>query len=275
VTASRPAAASPPDGVLTGTPGRLGLGRLADYARLSEDDEKDPELRDENVGIQLDECELFRAQRPDWQHVGSFRDNDKTASVYGDVVRGDFGKLMTLVRNSDVDVILCVEVTRLFRKPLEAEVLIDLVWTKKTTFHSVVTTRGGYYDLRTSAGRKAVRDAVNAAAGESDNISDRVRVKKAALARKGMLNGGRRPYGFEPYQMTHRDAEVTVMQEMAALLIKASLHGRSSRISTSEVSRQHKAASGPRPRWSTCCGASARMFRCLTGLAISTARAAI
>lgn len=143
------------------------LARVADYARLSEDDEKDPELRGENVAIQLDECALFRDQRADWQCVGSFKDNDKTASAYGDVVREDFEKLMALVRVSGVDIILCVEVTRLFRKPLEAETLIDLVWTKRTSFHTVVTTRGGYYDLRTSAGRKAVRDAVNAAAGES------------------------------------------------------------------------------------------------------------
>jgi DNA invertase Pin-like site-specific DNA recombinase len=198
------------------------LHRVADYARLSEDDEKNPELRGENVGIQLDECAVFRMQRPDWQHVGSFKDNDKTASAYGgDLVRDDFERLMTLVRSAGVDVILCVEVTRLFRKPLEAETLIDLVWPKsKTSFHTIMTTRGGYYDLRTSAGRKAVRDAVNAAAGESDNISDRVRGKKAALARRGMPNGGRRPYGFEPDQIAHRETETAVMREMATRTIK-------------------------------------------------------
>ena len=126
---------------------------------------------------------------------------------------------MLMIRAGDVQVIVCVEVTRLFRKPLEAEVLIDLVWTKKTTFHTVVTTRGGYYDLRTSAGRKALRNEVNAAAGESDGISDRVRAKKGALARKGMPNGGRRPYGFEPDHIKHRDAEVKVMQEQADRLM--------------------------------------------------------
>lgn len=199
---------------------RSALVRVADYARLSEDDEKDPEKRGENVGIQLDECAYFREQHADWQCVGSFKDNDRTASAYGDAAREDFEKLMALVRASDVDIILCVEVTRLFRKPLEAETLIDLVWTKRTSFHTVVTTRGGYYDLRTSAGRKAVRDAVNAAAGESDNISDRVRVKKAAMARKGMPNGGRRPYGFEPDQITHRAQEVSMMREIAGRVIK-------------------------------------------------------
>lgn len=201
-------------------PTGLQLQRVADYARLSEDDAKDPDLRGENVAIQLDECELFRTSRPDWQHVGSFKDNDISASAYGGEVRPDFERLMTLVRASEVDVILCVEVTRLFRKPLEAETLIDLVWTKKTSFHTVVTTRGGYYDLRTSAGRKAVRDAVNAAAGESDNISDRVRVKKGALARKGMPNGGRRPYGFEPDHIAHREAETAVMRDMADRIIR-------------------------------------------------------
>lgn len=98
--------------------------------------------------------------------------------------------------------------------------MIDLVWTKRTTFHTVVTTRGGYYDLRTSAGRKALRDAVNAAAGESDNISDRVKVRKATLARRGMPNGGRRPYGFEPDQIAHRGSEIAVIREVADRIIK-------------------------------------------------------
>ncbi|HEY3870859.1 MAG TPA: recombinase family protein, partial [Actinocrinis sp.] len=194
--------------------------RVADYARLSEDDEKDPELRGENVGIQLDACESFRMQRPDWLHIGSFKDNDISASAYGGEVRDDFEKLMSLVRANGVEVILCVEVTRLFRKPLESEALIDLVWTKKTTFHTVVTTRGGYYDLRTSTGRGALRDAVNKAAGESDNISDRVRDKKGAMARKGKPNGGRRMYGFEKDQTTHRAEEVKVIREMADRVVK-------------------------------------------------------
>src|SRR5436305_5547556 len=195
------------------------LQRVADYARLSEDDEKDPALRGENVRIQLDECELFRLPRLDWQYVGSYKDNDISASAYGNEERKDFEKLMALIRASGVEIILCVEVTRLFRKPLEAEVVIDLVWTKKTSFHTVVTTRGGYYDLRTSVGRKGLRDAVNTAAGESDNISDRVRSKKGAMARKGLPNGGRRPYGFEEDQITHRAAEISILREMADRVI--------------------------------------------------------
>lgn len=191
----------------------LKLQRQADYARLSDDDEKDPDLRGENVRLQLDECAIFRGQRPDWQHVDSFSDNDISASAHSNDVRPDFDKLMGLVRGSEVDIILCVEVTRLFRKPLEAEVLIDLVWSKKTSLHTIVTTRGGYYDLRTSAGRKAVRNEVNAAAGESDGISDRVRAKKAALARKGMPNGGRRPFGFEADHIAHKEAEKIIWLE--------------------------------------------------------------
>lgn len=63
-------------------PTGLQLQRVADYARLSEDDAKDPDLRGENVAIQLDECELFRTSRPDWQLVGSFKDNDiRTSSA--------------------------------------------------------------------------------------------------------------------------------------------------------------------------------------------------
>lgn len=192
---------------------QLLLQRVADYARLSDDDAKEPGDRGENVRLQLDECSIFRQSRPDWQHVASFHDNDISASAYGNEEREDFDKLMALVRASGVEVILTVEVTRLFRKPLEAEVLIDLVWSKKTSFHTIVTTRGGYYDLRTSVGRKAVRDAVNTAAGESDNISDRVRLKKGAQARKGLPNGGARSYGFAQDGITHIASEREVWLE--------------------------------------------------------------
>lgn len=193
--------------------------RVADYARLSEDDAKDPALRGENVGLQLDECELFRNSHP-WEHVGSFSDNDISASAYSSEERPDFEKVMAKIRRGEIEVLVCTEVTRPFRRPLEAETVIDLVWRKQTSFYLVATSRGGWYDLRTSAGRKGLRDAVNTAAGESDNISDRVRVKKGARAKKGMPNGGRRPYGFEPDQITHRESEIAVMKEMAARLIK-------------------------------------------------------
>jgi site-specific DNA recombinase len=154
-------------------------------------------------------------QRPDFQYVGSFKDNDISASAHSDEERPDFQRLMTLIRSSGVDVVLCTQATRFTRWPLEAEVVIDLVWRKQTSFHTILTTRGGYYDLRTSAGRKAFRNEITAAAGESDQNSDSARVKKAALARKGMPNGGRRAYGFEPNGIDHRESEIAVMYEMA------------------------------------------------------------
>ncbi|WP_328365547.1 recombinase family protein [Streptomyces sp. NBC_00445] len=145
------------------------------------------------------------------------------------------------------DVVLCVEVTRLFRKPLEAEVLIDLVWSKKTSFHTILTTRGGYYDLHTSAGRKAVRDAVNAAAGESDNISDRVRLKKGALARRGKPNGGRRAYGYVADGITVRESEAVIIREMTKRPMAGRRSGPSWQSSTNEGCRPPRARSGTSP----------------------------
>ena len=53
------------------------------------------------------------------------------------------------------------------------------------------------YDLRTPNGKKAFRDAINAAAYYSDRLSTRSARGKKLKAMAGEPNGSARPFGFE------------------------------------------------------------------------------
>jgi site-specific DNA recombinase len=62
-----------------------------------------------------------------------------------------------------------------------------------------VWAQSGEYDLTTADGRKQFRDAMNAAAYESDKISERVKRGKLRRARKGRHHGGARSYAMPGY----------------------------------------------------------------------------
>ena len=55
--------------------------------------------------------------------------------------------------------------------------------------------QAGEYDLTTADGRRHFREAMVAAAGESDKISERVKRGKLRRARKGRQRGGARRFG--------------------------------------------------------------------------------
>src|ERR1700722_10851318 len=70
------------------------------------------------------------------------------------------------------------------------------------------------YDLTTPNGKKAFRDAINAAAYYSDRLSSRARRGKRLKAMSGQPNSARRPFGFEDDFVTVRDAEADVIREL-------------------------------------------------------------
>ena len=63
------------------------------------------------------------------------------------------------------------------------------------------------YDLRTPNGKKAFRDAMNAAAYYSDRLSTRSARGKKLKAMAGEPNGSARPFGFEADLVTIREDE--------------------------------------------------------------------
>ena len=70
------------------------------------------------------------------------------------------------------------------------------------------------YDLRTPNGKKAFRDAINAAAYYSDRLSTRSARGKKLKAMAGEPNGSARPFGFEDDRVTQREDEAAVLREL-------------------------------------------------------------
>jgi DNA invertase Pin-like site-specific DNA recombinase len=155
------------------------------YARLSH------AVNGETIKVddQVEMCEETLARRGA-RRGELFKDNSLSA-WRPKVVRPQWEALMARLEAGASDGVIVYDLTRFSRKPREGERLVDLadrglrVWALS-----------GEYDLGTADGRKHFRDAMNAAAYESDKISERVKRGKLRRARKGRVHGGGRTFGL-------------------------------------------------------------------------------
>ncbi len=109
--------------------------------------------------------------------------------------------------------VIVFDMERFSRKPKEGERLIDAAERGL-----VVLDSDGEFDLTTASGKKAFRDAMNAAAYYSDRLSDRVKRGKKLKALAGEPNGCR-PFGFMPDGVTLHPEESLVVREVAQRLL--------------------------------------------------------
>ncbi len=79
------------------------------------------------------------------------------------------------------------------------------------------------YDLTTPNGKKAFRDAINAAAYYSDRLSTRSARGKRLKAMGGEPNGSVRPFGFEDDRVTRHEDETAILRELTARLLDGEL----------------------------------------------------
>ena len=106
------------------------------------------------------------------------------------------------------------DLERFTRQPKDGERMIDLAATGLLVLDSE-----SEYDLRTPNGKKAFRDAINAAAYYSDRLSTRSARGKKLRALGGEPNGGHRPFGFESDLITVREVEAAVLRDLTARLL--------------------------------------------------------
>jgi DNA invertase Pin-like site-specific DNA recombinase len=131
-----------------------------------------------------------------------FRD-DSLSAWQPKVVRPQWELLMGRLESGAADGVMVYDVTRFSRKVLEGERLVEAA-----TRGARVWSLSGEYDLSTADGRRHFREAMVAAAAESDKISERVKRGKLRRARRGRPHGGGRgfalpgwlpkPEGWEP-----------------------------------------------------------------------------
>lgn len=107
------------------------------------------------------------------------------------VVRAQWDALLARWEAGASDGVMVYDLMRFSRKILEGERLVDLASRGVR-----VWALAGEYDLATADGRRHFREAMVAAAGESDKSSERVKRGKLRRARKGRVHGGPRAYGL-------------------------------------------------------------------------------
>ncbi len=161
--------------------------RALGYARLSQDRKG----TSPNCQYQEDDYRVYAEDRH-YDVVGSYSDDDISASKFSTKPRPGYDNLLGAVRDNAAEVLLATEVARIFRRVLEVLEFIELA--SNTTLRWIETTSGRVYDLRTASGVAALIAEVNNAALEVGTTSERITRQKA---KEGMFHGGMRPYGYE------------------------------------------------------------------------------
>ncbi len=134
---------------------------------------------------------------PTGAHVGEvFKDNSLSAWK-PNVVRKQWEALMRRLESGLCDGVIVDDLTRFSRKIIEGERLVELAARGIRVWSS-----SGEYDLTTADGRRHFREAMVAAAGESDKIPERVRRGKVRKSRRGKPAGGGRGHGMPGWAPT-------------------------------------------------------------------------
>lgn len=154
------------------------------YARISVDYDGTTRSTESQIEDALDVI----AERDDWT-VGLILSDPFKSGWKPNVIREDFLKLMARLESGESDGLIVYDLTRFTRKPIEGERLLELA--KRGIVVSSLTTE---YNLLTADGRKQFRDAMTAAAFESDKISERSTRGKRKKARRGLSNATKRGY---------------------------------------------------------------------------------
>jgi site-specific DNA recombinase len=176
------------------------------YARLS----RNRRGLSDNCEIQIAESQSY-AEEKTWTVVLVANDNDISASKFSTKPRPGYDQLVAAIEAGQVEIIICTEMTRLYRR---LEELLELIkMAERTRLRGIWTTDDIGYDLSTPEGIHAAIAAVNNAMLESAKLSKRQRRKKAAQARQGKPSGGSRPAGFEADGLTLRPGEVAYLVE--------------------------------------------------------------
>ena len=156
------------------------------YLRISQD-------RDgQQLGVerQREDCAAYAARRG-WTVAGLYCDNDVSASTGRR--RPEYERMLADVGAGTVDAVVCWDLDRLHRRPIELERFIDMA-----DRHGVsLGTIGGDVDLASSAGRLHARIMGSVAKHELEHKAERQARAGLQSAQQGRPTGGPRPFGYQ------------------------------------------------------------------------------
>jgi DNA invertase Pin-like site-specific DNA recombinase len=200
------------------TTSAVSTGRAAVYCRISEDD------AGQGAGVadqEMDGQALCLEQG--WEPT-VFTDNDMSAAKLTGKARKqrpEFDKLLAAVARGEFDVIVCRDLSRLTRDPVQGITLISETWPEIAKRYGQLQVwyfgeddYGLGINFVTGRGVKEARRSLNVAAEYVETISRNVRRAKLRHAVAGRPSGGWRPFGYEG------DGKVRSIRESEAELVR-------------------------------------------------------
>lgn len=180
--------------------------RVGIYLRISDDYQEKEEDRRKGVQRQLADCKALVAIRR-WEVGDVYEDNDLSAYKRG-VVRGDFERLLSDLRDGVIQGVTPWDQDRLLRQPKDLERLIEIYEDHP---NYVYATTQGDIDLSTTDGRTMARVMVAFANKASADTGRRVKRVQQELARQGKRHGGNTMhFGWLPDGSVDPDAKAEI-----------------------------------------------------------------
>jgi site-specific DNA recombinase len=187
--------------------------RAAIYCRISSD------RGEERLGVDRQEadCRSLCAAKG-WTAVEPPYVDNNISAADPRKRRPAYDRLMRDVLAGLVDAVVVYDLDRLHRRPAELERFFEAV--DEAGVRSLASVAGDV-DLADGNGLMMARIKGAVAAEEVRKTVARVRRKKLEIAQAGRWSGGgTRPFGFEKDGVTHRPAEVALMQDAAQRVLR-------------------------------------------------------
>ena len=201
------------------------------YCRISEDDADEQGGSGGPTAVERQEaaCRRIAAERG-WTVDDDciYVDEGKSAYSIRRTVRPEFKRIISDFETGRINSIVIWDVDRLYRHPLEVELLLDKV--DELGLAGVIVSDEEDFDLSKDAHRDRLRYEVSRAHRESRQRSKRVKAWHAGRARKGIPAFSnapkRRIFGYEPDSLTLRPDEANLIRQAAKRLLAGdSLNG--------------------------------------------------
>lgn len=210
------------------------MSRAAIYTRISDD----PEGLELGVTRQLQDCQA-RADRDGLNVTTTYPENDRGASTRSKKPRPMYDALLAAIRAGEIDTVLAYSNSRLTRRPMEFEELIQLHEQTGVRYLTVVS---GDDNLATADGRMVARIKAAVDAAEAERIAERVARASLQRAENGAPNGGTRPFGWRQDDRRKLDTyEHAIIAQIAARLLAGE--------SISSVARSLTSRGVPGSKW--------------------------
>jgi DNA invertase Pin-like site-specific DNA recombinase len=177
------------------------------YARISLDRD------DDGIGVdrQIDLCREL-AKEKGWRVAGVYPDNNVSAS--NGKTREHYERMLADIETGRIDAVVCVDLDRLTRRPIELEHFIDLADRHDVALANV----SGDTDLSSSDGRLKARIMGAVARQEGEKKGERLQREHEQAARKGKGRWARRAFGYEAVPALNEDGSPKLTKNGKVLL---------------------------------------------------------